>query len=230
MTRPTLVIGNKLYSSWSLRAWFLMSAFGLPFEELLIPLYRPESRARLLEHSPTGKVPLLIDGDVRVWESLAIVEYLAEKHPAARIWPADAKARAHARAISAEMHAGFTSLRSACPMNLGKRFAARERGDGVAADVARLTEMFRSTRERFGAGGPFLYGAFSAADAMYAPIATRLQTYSVPLDATSQAYVDAVIGHPAFQEWRTAALGEPWVIADSEADEPALEVYRNVAG
>ncbi len=230
MTRPMLVIGNKLYSSWSLRGWLGMKAFGLPFEETLIPLYRPESKARLLEHSPSGKVPLLVDGDIRVWESLAIIEYLAEKHPEAQIWPRDPKARAHARAICSEMHAGFMALRYACPMNLGKRFAAKDRGDAVAADVARLTEIFRSTRERFGTGGRFLFGAFSAADAMYAPVAARFQTYSIQVDATSEAYVDAVIGHPAFQEWRTAALREPWVIVDSETDEPAIEVHRKARG
>jgi glutathione S-transferase len=124
------------------------------------------------------------------------------------------------------MHAGFTALRNACPMNLGKRFASKDRGDAVAADVARITEIFRSTRARFGGGGEFLYGAFSAADVMYAPIAARFAAYSIQLDAASQAYVDAIIGHPAFQEWRAAALAEPWVIADSEVDEPAVEVFR----
>lgn len=230
MARPTLVIGNKLYSSWSMRAWLVMKAFNLPFEETLIPLYGPDSKARLLEHSPSGKVPLLVDGDVRVWETPAIIEYLAEKHPAAQIWPRDAKARAHARAICSEMHAGFTVLRSACPMNLGKRFAPKDRGNAVAADVARIAEIFGSTRARFGSGGEFLYGSFSAADAMYAPVAARFATYSIPLEAASQGYVDAVIAHPAFQEWRAAAFSEPWVIADSEVDEPALEVYRRAGG
>jgi glutathione S-transferase len=228
MTQLTLVIGNKLYSSWSLRAWLVMKAFGIAFEEIVIPLYRRDSKVRLLEQSPSGKVPLLIDGDLRVWESLAIIEYLAEKYPAVQIWPAGAKARAHARAISAEMHAGFIALRNACPMNLGKCFAIKDRGDAVAADVARVAEIFSSTRERFGAAGRFLYGAFSAADAMYAPIATRLQTYSIVVDSTSQAYIEAVIRHPALQEWRAAAQQETWVIAASEADEPAIEVYRNV--
>jgi len=228
MTQLTLVIGNKLYSSWSLRAWLVMKAFGIAFEEIVIPLYRRDSKVRLLEQSPSGKVPLLIDGDLRLWESLAIIEYLAEKHPAAQIWPAAAKARAHARAISAEMHAGFIALRNACPMNLGKCFATKDRGDAVAVDVARVAEIFSSTRERFGAGGRFLYGAFSAADAMYAPIATRLQTYSIVVDSTSQAYIEAVMRHPALQEWCAAAQQETWVIAASEADEPAIEVYRNV--
>jgi glutathione S-transferase len=230
MARPTLVIGNKLYSSWSLRPWLVMKAFALPFEEILIPLYNPDSKARLLEHSPSGKVPLLIDGDIKVWESLAIIEYLAEKHPAAPIWPREAKARAHARAICSEMHAGFTALRNACPMNLGKRFAPKDRGATIAADVVRLTDIFRDARARFGGGGSFLYGAFSAADAMYAPVASRLDTYFIGIDATSHAYVDAVTGHPAFQEWRAAALSEPWVIVDSEGDEPVVEVYRKVGG
>lgn len=222
---PRLVIGNKLYSTWSLRPWLLMRALNLPFEETLIPLYRDDSKAKLQQHSPSGKVPTLIDGDVIVWETLAIIEYLAERHPGANVWPREVHARAYARAISSEMHAGFSALRGACSMNLGKRFAARDRGPAVAADVARITEIFRDARARFGKEGPFLFGAFCAADAMYAPVVTRLDTYSIQVDETSRAYMDAVLGLPAFDEWRDAALKEKWIIASSEVDEKPLQVF-----
>jgi glutathione S-transferase len=227
---PRLIIGNKVYSSWSLRPWLLMKALELPFEETVVPLYRSDSKSRLLQYSPAGKVPILIDGAVTVWESIAIIEYLAEKHPRAGVWPRDAGARAHARAICAEMHAGFAALRQACSMNLGKRFAMRDRGEAVAQDVARVTAIFRDARAQFGTNGAFLYGDFTAADAMYAPILTRLDTYSVPVDDVSRQYMDSVLQHPAFRAWREAALAEPWIIADAEAEEPAMEVFRTVRG
>jgi glutathione S-transferase len=225
---PTLVIGNKLYSSWSLRPWLLMRHFGIPFEEILIPLDQPDSKARFLEHSPAGKVPILIDGDVTVWETVAIMEYVGEAFGAS-IWPSGRKARAMARSIAAEMHAGFQGIRSACPMNLGKKYARKDRGAAVARDVARFSEIVRQARERFGEGGPFLFGAFSAADAMYAPLVTRLDTYSIALDATTQSYVDAVLALPAFQEWRSAGLKEAWVVHDDEIDEEPIENYRKAA-
>ena len=171
-----LIIANKLYSSWSLRPWMLMTALGIPFEETVIPMYQPDSKARMLSFGPTGKCPVLIDGDVHVWESLAIVEYLAEKFPDKAVWPRDAKARAHARAISSEMHAGFQSLRKACPMNLTKRFKTPALSDELKSDVARLEAMWKGARERFAGGGSYLFGAFSAADAMYAPVVMRLDT------------------------------------------------------
>ena len=225
---PRLIIGNKLYSSWSLRPWLLMKALGLAFEETLVQLRQPDTKSRLLQYSPAGKAPILIDGDTTVWESIAIIEYLAEKHPEAGVWPRDARARAHARAICAEMHAGFSGLRQACPMNLGKRFAARDRGEAVAQDIARVTEIFRGTRSQFGTHGPFLFGDFSGADAMYAPVVTRFETYSIPVDDVTRAYMDAVLQHPAFRAWREAALAEPWVLAAVERDEPVVEVLRTV--
>lgn len=223
---PTLVIANKLYSSWSLRPWLLMRQLGLLFEEILIPLDLPDTAARIREHSPAGKVPILIDGDVRVWESIAIMDYVADHLAPGRVWPEERAARAMARSVAAEMHAGFSALRSACPMNLGKRYAFRDRGPAVARDVERATAIFREARERFGAGGPFLFGAFSAADAMYAPLVTRLDTYAIPVDPVSQAYIDTVLALPAFQEWRAAALLEPWVVAHDEVDEEPIEVLR----
>jgi glutathione S-transferase len=228
MVNTRLIIGNKLYSSWSLRAWLLMKALDLPFEETVVPLYQPDTRGKLLQHSPAAKVPILIDGVVTVWESIAIIECLAEKYPEKGIWPRDARARSHARAISAEMHAGFAALRQACPMNLGKRFAPRDRGDAVRQDVARVSEIFRSTRSQFGTQGAFLYGDFSGADAMYAPIVTRLETYSIEVDAVSRRYMDAVLRHTAFRAWREAALAEPWVLAGAEVNEPTIELFRDV--
>jgi glutathione S-transferase len=212
-----LYIANKLYSSWSLRPWLLMTALGIPFEETVVAMYFPDSKARMLDVSPTGKVPCLVDGDVKVWESLAIVEYLAEKHPEAGVWPSQFAARAHARATAAEMHAGFQALRSACPMNLGKRFHPRDDlGSDVADNVRRFEGLVSDARRRFGADGDFLYGRFCAADAMYAPLATRLDTYQFSLAPQTRAYVNAILAHPAFVVWRTAALAEPWGIPHYE--------------
>jgi glutathione S-transferase len=225
---PTLVIANKLYSSWSLRPWLLMRQLGLAFDEILIPLDQSHTKAEILKHSPGGTVPILVDGDVTVWETIAIMEYVGETF-GVPVWPADRKARAMARSVSAEMHAGFRGLRSACPMNLGKRYARADRGEAVARDVARFSEIVRDARGRFGQGGPFLFGAFSAADAMFAPLVTRLDTYSIDLDAQTRAYVDAILALPSFQEWRSAGLKETWIVADDEVDEEPIETYRHAA-
>jgi glutathione S-transferase len=225
---PTLVIANKLYSSWSLRPWLLLKQLGVTFDEIVIPLDLPNTKAEILKHSPAGKVPILIDGEVRVWESIAIMEYAADAY-GVPVWPEDRAARAMARSVAAEMHAGFQGLRSQCPMNLGKRFAERDRGEAVARDVARFEQIVREARERFGRGGPFLFGPFSAADAMYAPVVTRLDTYSVPVSAQTRAYMGAVLALPAFREWLGAALKEPWVVPDDEVAEEPLEVFRQVA-
>jgi glutathione S-transferase len=221
-----LYIANKLYSSWSLRPWLLMTALGIPFEETVIPMYFPDSKARMLDVSPTGKMPCLVDGEVKVWESLAIMEYLHEKHPAKGVWPADAVARAHARATAAEMHAGFQALRNTCPMNLGKRFHPRDLGSDVADNVRRFQGMVSDCRRRFGSGGDFLYGRFSAADAMYAPLATRLDTYQVEMAPQTRAYVDAILAHPAFLKWRAGALAEPWGITHYEDGWSAAEIFH----
>ncbi len=223
---PTLVIANRLYSSWSLRPWLMLRAAGVAFDEVVIPLDTPGTRTAILAHSPAGKVPVLRDGPVTVWESLAIIEYAADVLAPGRVWPGDPAARALARAVSAEMHAGFPALRSACPMNLGKRYAPRDRGEAVARDAARATAIFRDCRERFGTGGPYLFGAFSGADAMYAPLVTRLDTYAIPVDPISRAYMDAVLAHPAYREWLEAALDEPWIVAHDEVDEEPVAVLR----
>jgi len=222
---PTLVIANKLYSSWSLRPWLLLKELGVRFDEIVIPLDTPTTKAEIRKHSPAGKVPILIDGEVTVWESIAILEYAADAF-GVPVWPQDRAARAMARAVSAEMHAGFMALRSACPMNLGKRFGPRDRGEAVAQNVARFEEIVRDVRARFGQGGPFLFGAFSGADAMFAPLVTRLDTYSIPVSAQTRSYMDAILSLPSFQEWRAAALKEPWTIADDEVDESPVEILR----
>jgi glutathione S-transferase len=218
----TLVIGNKNYSSWSLRPWIAMKAAGIAFDEVVISLNAEDFKARVLKISGTGKVPVLVDGDVHVWESLAILEYLAEKFPAAKLWPADATARAHARAIASEMHAGFQPLRKACPMNMGRPVKKLALDADVAANVKRIDAIWADCRTRFGAGGPFLFGGFGAADAMYAPMVARFHTYDVAVGEASRAYMAAVMALPAWAEWTKAALKEPWVLPHDEPDWPEV--------
>jgi glutathione S-transferase len=223
-----LVIANKLYSSWSLRPWLLMTALGIDFEETVIPLYLRDSKARILDVSPTGKVPCLVDGDAKVWESLAIMEYLYERFPDRGVWPADRLARAHARAAANEMHAGFAALRNACPMNLRGHFALGEPSSDVADNLRRLEGLWSEARTRFGtkAGGDFLYGPFTAADAMFAPVVTRLDSYQVRVAPETRRYMNAVLSHPAFVKWRTAALAEPWIIPHYEEGVVAVELIH----
>jgi len=218
----TLVIGNKNYSSWSLRPWIAMKVAGIPFEEIQIPLYEPGSRERMLEYSPAGKVPFLIDGDEHVWESLAILEHLAERFPEARLWPSDRRARSHARAIASEMHGGFQPLRQNCTMNLWLPVKARPQPPEVLANVARIEQMWADCRARFGQSGPFLFGAFGAADAMYAPVVARFNTYGLPVSAKTRAYMDAVMALPAWREWYDAAMKETWIMQHNEPDWPLV--------
>ena len=218
----TLVIGNKNYSSWSFRPWIALQMAAIPFEEVVIPLYEPGSKERILGFSPAGKVPVLIDGDLRVWESLAIMDYLAERFPQAQLWPQEPAVRAHARAIAAEMHAGFAPLRRHCPMNMWRPVKARELLPEVAADVSRIEAIVTECRKRFGQGGPFLFGAFGAADAMYAPVISRLHTYGIAIGPVAEAYKEAVMALPAWTEWRAAALKEPWIMANGEPDWPVV--------
>ncbi|MBL8569838.1 MAG: glutathione S-transferase family protein [Phreatobacter sp.] len=210
-----LVIGNKAYSSWSFRPWLLMRVLGLPFEEELIPLYRDGSAERIRAASPGGKVPALIDGDIVVWESLSIIEYIADRFPD-RVWPFDRAARAHARSLSTEMHAGFAALRSRCPMNIRRAPKSVTLGPDVEANVARIVAGWTEARSRFGAGGPFLYGAFSGADAMYAPVVSRFHSYAVAVPPPVRAYMERIMALPAWQEWKEAADAEPWHLADSD--------------
>jgi glutathione S-transferase len=217
-----LIIGNKNYSSWSLRPWLAMKVVGIAFEETLISLDAPDFKARIKARSGAGKVPVLIDGDTHIWESLAILEYLAEKFPG--LWPADERARAHARAIAAEMHAGFAPLRRQLPMNIRRPVKERALDDEAASDVTRIDAIWNECRAQFGGGGPFLYGSFCAADAIYAPVVWRFHTYAVEVSVVARAYMDAVTALPASREWRDAARREPWVLSHDEVDWP--EVLR----
>jgi glutathione S-transferase len=217
-----LIIGNKNYSSWSMRPWIAMKVANIAFEEEVISLDAPDFKARLSPISGTGKVPALIDGDVKLWESMAILEYLAEKFPHARLWPADTAVRAHARAVASEMHAGFLPLRRACPMNMWRPVKPLALADDARANVARIDAMWTDCRTRFGGGGQFLFGTFGAADAMYAPVVARFHTYDVKVDAVARTYMDAVMALPAWREWKAAAVKEPWVLAEDEIDWPVV--------
>ncbi|HLH92463.1 MAG TPA: glutathione S-transferase family protein [Xanthobacteraceae bacterium] len=218
-----LVIGNKTYSSWSLRPWIGMKAAGVPFDETLLVFDSPDFKSELAKISGNGKVPVLIDGDTHVWESLAILEYLAEKFPHAGLWPVDRAARAHARSIANEMHAGFLPLRRHLPMNVQRPVETRHLTSEATADVKRIDALWSDCRTRFGTGGPFLFGTFTAADAMYAPIVSRFRTYAVEVGAASHAYMEAVLALPAWKEWETAALKEEWVAAEDEVDWPQVK-------
>jgi len=215
-----LIIGNKNYSSWSFRPWIAMKAVGIGFEERVISLNDPEFKRAIAPVSQNGKVPALDDDGVHVWESLAILEYLAEKFPHAGLWPADARARAHARAVAAEMHGGFAALRGECPMNFWRPVKRRELSADALANVARIDAMWSECRLRY--GGPFLFGPFGAADAMYAPVVSRFHTYAVEVGERSRAYMDAVMALPAWREWKEAALKEPWILPYDEPDWPTV--------
>jgi len=201
----TLYIGNKNYSTWSLRAWVLMKALHIPFAEKRILLYRPESPERLREVSPSGRVPCLQDGDLIVWDTLAIAEYLAERHPG--VWPTDARARAWARSAAAEMHSGFADLRNEFSMDLRLR-ETRIPSPAVAADIARIDAIWREGRERFGRGGDYLCGPFGVVDAFWCPVAFRFQSYGVALDGTAAAYCRALLELPAMRQWAADAASE----------------------
>ncbi len=215
MDRLTLHIGNKNYSSWSFRPWLAMEGCGIPFDERLIPFDFANGNPLFRGISPTGRVPVLHHGDLRVWESLAIIEYVAELFPGAGLWPQDGKARAQARSISCEMVSGFTALRNACPMNLRRPKRRIDLPDGVMADVARIETIWREMRAH--SGGPFLFGAFSGADAMYAPVVNRFETYDLVSSADTLSYMAAMKAHPAWQTWQTAALAESWIVSEDEA-------------
>ncbi len=211
-----LVIGNKNYSSWSLRPWLALKQAGIPFREIHISLYTETSRAEIKKYSPSGKVPTLIDGTVTVWESLAICEYLADKFPEKHLWPADPAVRAVARAVATEMHAGFGALRQHMSMNVRKHLPGKGRTPEVLKDIERITTLWNDCRARFGKGGDFLFGRFSIADAMYAPVALRFVTYEVGLDPVSAAYVKTIADLPAIRQWLADARAETEVIPQFE--------------
>jgi glutathione S-transferase len=211
----TLYIANKNYSSWSLRPWILVRALAIPFEEQLMPFTENANWEKFRGFSPSGRVPCLHDGKRIIWDSLAIIEYLAERH--AGVWPEDEDARAWGRCVTCEMHSGLGELRNHCSMNCGVRVALKEIGKGLAADIARVDEIWSEGVTRF--GGPYLAGpAFSAADAFYAPVVFRVQTYGLALGETARAYADCMLDHPAMREWYEAALAEPWREAGHEKE------------
>jgi len=209
----TLIIGNKAYSSWSLRPWLALRHAGADFAELVVPLRQPDTKATLLSHAPSGKAPSLRHGDLVVWDSLAICEYVNELFPAAQLWPADPSVRAVARSVAAEMHSGFPDLRKNLFMDVRNSHHRPDRVAAAQADIDRVLAIWTDCRTRFGASGPFLFGAFSIADAMFAPVATRLRTWNVPLDPLSAAYVETIYALPAMKDWLRAADAEPWTIA-----------------
>jgi glutathione S-transferase len=217
----TLVIANKTYSSWSMRPWLLMRHFDIVFDEIVIPMDHETSKAEMMRHAPTGKCPSLTDGDVGVWDSLAIIEYVAETHPALPIWPRDTAARAMARSLAAEMHSGFLPLRRNLPMNMhrrpGRLSLDAETQTAVDGDVARIEQAWADARRRFGAGGPFLFGAFSAADAMFAPVVNRFAIYDIAVGPATRAYMEVMTGLQAWRDWQAEAEGEGWRLERIEA-------------
>jgi glutathione S-transferase len=209
MNDLTLVVGSKNYSAWSLRPYLALAHTGQPFREVVIALDQADTASNIAKYSPSGGVPVLQHGELFVWDSLAICEYVAELFPEARLWPQAREARAVARAVAAEMHSGFFPLRTHMPMDLRAHVPGQGRDPEVAEDIARITSIWKDCRSRFGQGGPFLFGAFSIADAFYAPVVTRFVTYGVELDAVCGAYRDAVLALPALQSWTEAARHEP---------------------
>jgi glutathione S-transferase len=216
--RPVLVIGNKNYSSWSLRPWLLLKVNAIDFDEISIPLYQQHSKGAILARSPSGKVPALQDGSITVWESLAICEYVAERWPNAQCWPADAAARARARSLATEMHGGFAALRNALPMNCRREPAPPSdvsTADELAEQIARVDEIFASCRHQ-ASGGEFLFGRFGIVDAMFAPVVLRFATYQVPVSSLSRAYMQSVFALPPLQDWIAAARRESEVLEKFE--------------
>jgi glutathione S-transferase len=214
MSKPLLVIGNKNYSSWSLRGWLMLKLAGIDFTELRIPLYTEGCRDEIRKHNPTGKVPALKIGAQVIWDSLAIGEYLAEQYPKA--WPEDREARALARSVSAEMHSSFPALRSSLPMNCRARGRSLSLSEEVSGDIARIQEIWRTCRSRHGRGGPWLFGEYSIADAMYTPVALRFVTYGIPVGDVEQHYIETVLTLPSLKDW----------LRDAEAETEVIELYE----
>lgn len=212
MERPVLIIGNRNYSSWSLRAWLALEAIGQEFDEVMVPLGQPDTSANILRWSPTSRVPAFRHGDLVLWDSLAICEHLAETHPETQLWPAEPRARATARSVVAEMHSGFVALRKHMPMNLRASYPGAGMEPGVQEDIDRITAIWEECRTNFGSGGELLFGAFTIADAFYAPVVSRFTTYGVSPDRIAGEYLDAVWELPAMQEWAAGARAEEWTV------------------
>jgi glutathione S-transferase len=208
----TLIIGNRNYSSWSLRAWLALRATGLRHEEVIVPLGRPETEAEILRHSPTARVPALTHGELLIWDSLAICEYLAELAPQLGLWPTDPSVRAVARSVTAEMHSGFVPLRKHMPMNLRASYPGEGREPGVEEDIKRIATIWEQCRRDYGQGGDMLFGNFTIADAFFAPVVSRFRTYGVSLEGEARRYMDAVWSLPAMIEWSDKARAEQWAV------------------
>ena len=212
-----LVIGNKNYSSWSMRPWLALRANNIAFEEIFIPLYTGAAdKQRILDVTRSGKVPALVDGDITVWDSLSIIEYLAERFPQARLWPEERADRAHARSISAEMHSGFMALRNECPMNLHRPIKPVALSDDARGNIARVQQIWSECRQRHGKSGPFLFGSFGGADAMFAPVVYRFHTYAIEVAPDVADYMKTMLAQPAVAEWTRAGLAETLVIERAE--------------
>lgn len=218
MSKLKLIIGNKNYSSWSLRPWILLKYFNIPFDEVLIPLYAADSKKKIVKYSPSGKVPALLHGKVTIWDSLAICEYLAELYPQKKLWPQLRGDRALARALCQEMHAGFAALRSQMGMNIRRTYPRKKSTPEVVMDIARISAIWTDCRRRFKNKGPFLFGTFTIVDAVFLPVATRFRTYGVSTGKLVTEYMTTLLKLPAFLEWEKAAIKEPWVIE-------AFEIY-----
>ncbi len=216
MSNLHLIIGNKNYSSWSLRAWLIMRESGLDFEETVIPLYLDSNREKLDEYCPSGKVPVLRAGAEPIWESLAIAEFVNELAPLAQIWPEDQMMRAHARSVSTEMATGFVGLRSQFPMNCRREILGIAPDAGATKDIARIEDIWQECRAKYASHSPYLFGKFSIADAMYAPVVCRFKTYGLASNDISRAYVDTILSMPAMQEWYRDAKAESWVLDGAE--------------
>jgi glutathione S-transferase len=221
-----LIFANRNYSSWSLRAWLVLRHFGIPFDEELVLLNGEGWRENIRRKSPSGKVPVLVDGELTLPETTAIIEYLNDKYPAKGIWPSNRIERALARAAAAEMHGGFSALRNEAPMNLRASHPGKVDVDLVAGDLKRIERLWGDLLSR--SGGPYLFGTFTAADAMFAPIATRIRTYELPVTDLAMEYVEAIYALPAFQEWFAEAVKEPWVVEQDEID--IILARRSAAG
>jgi glutathione S-transferase len=215
MSKPLLVIGNKNYSSWSLRAWLVLAESGIDFDELRIPLYSEGFREAIRRHNPAGKVPVLVDGEMAIWDTLAIAEYVAEKVPA--LWPSEAAARARARSLTAEMHSGFPMLREQMTMNCRARGRKVPSSVELAGDIERLQQIWEGTRAEFGSEGPFLFGSFTIADAFFAPVVSRFLTYGVACTGEAGGYMEAVLARPSLQSWFAAGEAETEVIEAYES-------------
>jgi glutathione S-transferase len=220
MTKPLLIIGNKNYSSWSLRPYLALSMAGIAFDEKMIRFGEPRFTREVKKISKAGQVAILLHKGLVINDSLAIIEYAHETWPSKNVWPKNKAARAKARSISAEMHAGFRGIRGACPMNLRREQKLPPGGisDAVAKDVARIEQIWADCRKDFGKGGPFLFGKFSAADAMFTPIASRMETFAIPVSKASRAYMSAVLQAPAFLKWKAESVKEKWIVPEDEVD------------